>query len=65
MTPIVSPNLPTPAIFMKNKINGSNHATGFWMQLCILLRQNFIRLSRDRVIGNVTHELIMLILMRK
>lgn len=50
MTPIVSPNLPTPVILVKNKIKGSNHATGFWMQLYILLKQNAIRLSRDRVI---------------
>lgn len=52
MTPIMSPNLPSPPILMQNRTNGknpANHATGFWMQLCVLLKQNAIRLSRDRV----------------
>lgn len=48
----VSPRLPLPAtpIFYECEAKGSAYyATGSWRQLCVLLKRNALRLSRDKV----------------
>lgn len=51
-TPIKAPNLPSSIEHEQNGTRDKNSAyvTGFWMQLYFLLKRNFIRLSRDRVL---------------
>ncbi|XP_001607392.2 ATP-binding cassette sub-family G member 4 [Nasonia vitripennis] len=49
----VTPRLPLPAtpIFYECEAKGSAYyATGSWRQLCVLLKRNALRLSRDKVL---------------